>query len=155
MSKTATLRKLPEASITEQLKQRQKLRAHLWYLLIEPLKPKTGKEVELADGSFGELIIPEQGRAVEEINITIGQVLQVGPLCYQNNTKGGLDMRRFSHEIEKPNDLIGRYVVYKRYTGLNVYLRTSDGERAKYLLLDDDAVICDVDDPNDFVFYYD
>lgn len=147
MSKAAVA-PFPEDSLIDQLKSRSKLRAHLWYVLIAPLKPKQ-------KSSGGLIEIPESAQTIEEINITIGEVLQVGPLAYQNNTKGGLDMRRFSHDIEKPSDLVGRYVMYKRHTGLNVMMKQPDGDRAKFLLLDDDAVICDVDDPSDFVFYYD
>jgi hypothetical protein len=148
MSKAAVAPFPEDISAAERLKSRQLLRAHLWYVLIEPLKPK-------AKSRGGLIEIPESAQTIEEINITIGQVLQVGPLAYQNSTKGGLDMRRFSHEIEKPADLIGRFVMYKRHTGMNLVLKEPNGDRAKFLLLDDDAIICDVDDPSDFVFYYD
>lgn len=148
MSKAAVAPFPEDLSAAERLKSRQLLRTHLWYVLIEPLKPKT-------KSSGGLIEIPESAQTIEEINITIGQVLQVGPLAYQNNTKGGLDMRRFSHELVKPQDLIGRFVMYKRHTGMNLVLKEPNGDRAKFLLLDDDAVLCDVDDPSDFVFYYD
>lgn len=118
----------------------------LWNILLEPIKPISKK---------GLIELPKSAQDVEEIHITIARVLAVGPLAFQNNTEGGLDMRRFSHTITRPHDLIGRYVMHKRYAGNNMLVKLPSGGRKKLLLIDDDSLLGDVDDPQDFVFYLD
>jgi co-chaperonin GroES (HSP10) len=114
-----------------------------WNLIIEPLKPK--------ETSRGGIYIPEEAQSVEKVQTTVGRVIAVGPTAFTGKSQSGVDMSRFSHTITDPQDLIGRHVIYARYTGSQVKLKGGK----TLLIIDDTNILCDISDPELLVFHYD
>lgn len=119
------------------------IRAWFWNVLVEPLKPK--------ERSKGGIIVTEQAQEAKKLTTTIGIIRDIGPTAFTGKTSSGIDLSRFSREIEYPEDLIGRFVSYQRYTGHAYEMR--NGRRL--IMITESEILGEVPDPDQFVFYYD
>jgi co-chaperonin GroES (HSP10) len=117
--------------------------AFTWHVLVEPIRPK--------EKSAGGIYVPPDAKKAKEIQTTIGIVRDVGPTAFTGKTASGIDLSKFCRDIEGPEDLIGCFVSYQRYTG-NVY-DLKNGRRL--IMITDSEILGVVPDPEEFLFYYD
>lgn len=114
-----------------------------WQIIIEPQRPK--------ETSKGGIIITDTAKEVAQVQTTVGRIIAVGPTAFCGKTQSGVELSKFSPDIKTPQDLIGRYVLYQRYTGLEVKFKR--GQRM--IVMDDTNILCDVPNPDELLFYYD
>jgi co-chaperonin GroES (HSP10) len=124
------------------LKEKLPLRPIGWQILLEPQEPKKT--------SAGGIIIADAAQQVEEITITVGRVLRVGPTALQGKTSSGVNLADLDPSIQKVDDLIGMYVIYQRYTGSTITLRRTG---KKLLLLTVTELLAIAEDPDELLFY--
>lgn len=91
-----------------------------WGILVAPVKPR--------DTSDGGIAIPDEAKRAEQYLISIGKVLEIGPLAQKAVTPSGL---RLADDPNKP--VVGDYVLFDQYAGTRIQFR--DG-RALILLTD-------------------
>lgn len=119
------------------------IRAWFWHVLVEPLKPKQTTK--------GGIIVTDDARKAKEITTTIGVIRDIGPTAFTGKTSSGIDLGMFSREVQTPEDTIGRYVSYQRYTGHAYELRNG----RKLIMIAESEILGEVPNPDEFVFYYD
>lgn len=125
------------------LKTGVRLTPMTFHIVVEPVEPiKT-----LGDGT---LVKADLTAEAEQYMINIGRVLKLGPTALEGRTEGGVDLSRVAEGINKPADLIGKYVVYQKFTGAGLKRRATD---QKVLLLTITELLAITDDPHDWVFY--
>ena len=112
------------------------LRAILWYLIVEPLKPP--------DRTEGGIYLADDAKEAEEIMITVGKIVALGSLCFTGRTMSGLCL---ADETDKPK--LGDYVLYQRYTGQKLKFR--DGRTV--ILMQDHELLAKVDDPSNLRYH--
>lgn len=112
-----------------------------WQILVEPLLPKkrTGSGIH----------IPDEAQEVEKIQNTVGRVLRLGTLAFKAKAASGLDLS----QDEKARTLqAGDYVLFARYTGQTVNLKTSGDDRV-VILLSDSELLAVISDPDRIRFW--
>jgi hypothetical protein len=114
----------------------------LWMIVIEPIKPR-----ELSDGNIVTVGISQEA---EEFQITVGRVLKAGPGALDGKTTAGLELSKFLPGINTPEQLIGKYVIYKRHVGQDLILRKT-GQTIKVMVVTD--LLGVTSDPNAWKFY--
>src|SRR6266852_3006504 len=62
-----------------------------WYVIVEPLKPRT-----MSDGG---LEVVDLSQEAEGYQMTVGRVLNCGPAAFEGRTTSGIDLSRFTNEI--------------------------------------------------------
>lgn len=116
-------------------------KAVTWYLIVEPRLPKT---------YVGTIELAEETKKVEEIQTTIGTVLDVGPLFGRSATQAGL---RLNEDPRIANLKEGDNVLYARYTGQKVHIRVDD-KRRPVVLLTDSELMAVVDGDMDSIMFW-
>lgn len=111
-------------------------------IVVEPVKPKT-----VSDGGL-ELV--ELSQEAEEIQCTIARVLKAGPASMAGVTAAGIPLKDFRPDIQTPEDLVGKYVVYQQHSGQVLTLRKT-GQKIRVLRVTD--LLGVTDDPNAWKFY--
>lgn len=109
----------------------------LWRILVQPfppLKANPGGRIELAS----------QTQQAEEIQTSIGYVLQVGHFAFKSTTQAGL---KLEEEPFKPK--VGDVVLHETYAGQEIKLRS--GKKLRILL--DTEVLAIVTDPDEIRAY--
>lgn len=101
-----------------------------WRILVEIPEKK--------EQTRGGIFLPEQAKRDEEIASLCGRVLQLGPLCYQDEAKFGFDSEAWC----KPGD----YVLMAAYSGTRLKV---PGTSRELRLINDDAVIGTASSPDD------
>lgn len=116
------------------------LTAVSWFLIVEPLEPK--------EETAGGLVIARETKEAEEAIMTVGQILQLGSLCFTGVTKSGISLGD-----QNPKPKVGDYVMYQRYTGQRITVRREGGAIDRDLLIiKDSEIIAIVDRPDDLRF---
>jgi co-chaperonin GroES (HSP10) len=101
-----------------------------WRVLVEVLEPK--RETD------GGIALPDTTIEAEKTLTAIGRVLQLGSFAFKSKTAAGL------HLAEEPHlPKVGDYVMYQRYAGQDIDLRS--GRKLKVLI--DTEVLMLVTDP--------
>lgn len=113
-----------------------------WNILVEPVKPKT-----MSDGG---IMLPEDMLKAEAIQTTLGRVLQCGPTAFEGKTSSGISLATLAEGISSAEQLIGRYVIYQKYTGHAIQLRRTG---TKLILLTVTEILAVPDNPADWQFY--
>ena len=113
-----------------------------WHIIVEPIAPRS-----VTDGGIE---IVEDAQNAESFLATIGRVLKVGPSCMEGTTPSGIKLSNFRPDIQKGEDLIGRYVLYQLHTGHELKLRAS-GLKLRILKVTD--LLGVTDEPNAWRFY--
>ena len=99
-------------------------------------KPKTT--------SAGGIQLPEEALESEELLTYVGQVVAMGDQCFTAVTRSGIDMSKIA---DKPK--VGDWVMYGTYGGQKIVTKTG----TKYLVMNDDSIMCIVKDPASFRAY--
>lgn len=107
-----------------------------WRIVIRPYKPKTT--------SAGGIQLPEEALESEELLTYVGQVVAMGDQCFTAVTRSGIDMSKIA---DKPK--VGDWVMYGTYGGQKIVTKTG----TKYLVMNDDSIMCIVKDPASFRAY--
>ena len=96
-----------------------------WGILIEMVRPTT---------KYGGILEkhPDQIKA-EEYLARIGRVIGVGPAALAGKTESGIDLSRIAHSVDKPDDLLGRYVLQVPNTGMDVWFAPLPGKKLKII----------------------
>jgi hypothetical protein len=81
-----------------------------WCILVEP------REISEKLGT-GVLVKSEISKEIEEIKTTIGRVIDLGPTALDGKTPSGIQINKVALGIESREDLLGKWVLYQRYTG--------------------------------------
>jgi len=80
--------------------------------------------------NWGNIVMPEETRAAEEMAQLTAQVIAKGPDAYQDKSKF-------------PNGdwcEVGDYIVMRAYAGTRISMRAPDGSKVYYALINDDTV---------------
>lgn len=119
-----------------------KLAATLWNIIVEPVTPKSQSE--------GGIILAEESRKVEEIQCCVGKVLYCGPSALEGKTASGIYLRAFAADIDKPSDLVGKFVLWERHTGQYVKLKRY---KKSVVIISAPEIRCVVGDPDEIEFW--
>lgn len=114
----------------------------LWMIVVEPLTPR-----EVSDGGIAVVDLSQEA---ESYQMTVGRVLKAGPASFEGQTTGGVRLGNFTDDIQRRDDLIGKYVVYQRHTGQELTLRKT-GQVVMAMKLTD--LLGVTDDPYAWKFY--
>lgn len=118
-----------------------------WQMLVEPLEP-----VEVSEGG---IVLPEESKQADEIQTTVARVLRLGPAALDGLTQSGLKLAKLIPKADgsdtTPEDLIGQYLIFQRYTGYPITLRKYGNK--KVLLISVTEVLAGVNDPSGIKFY--
>ena len=117
-------------------------RPALWNILIEPLKPRS-----VSDGGIEVVTISQEA---EGYQVTVGRVLKCGPAAFEGKTTSGINLSNFLPDIQTPEQLVGKHVVYQRHVGQELTLRQT-GQKVKVMTLTD--LLGDTQDPHAWKFY--
>ena len=107
----------------------------LWKVLIEPLPPK--------EMTAGGIVLPDEVRDADQQLTCVGQIVRLGGLAFQAQTKAGLDLSR---EPNRPRE--GMWVLCHQYAGQKLW--AGDVE---YRLLNDTEIMAVTDQPDVFRNY--
>lgn len=113
-----------------------------WMVVVEPLQPR--------EESDGGIAVVDLSQEAESYQMTVGRVLKVGPAAMDGQTTGGVKLDNFTAAIRKPEDLIGKYVVYQKHVGQELVLRKT-GQVIKVMKTTD--LLGDTEDPYAWKFY--
>jgi co-chaperonin GroES (HSP10) len=80
--------------------------------------------------NWGNLYRPDETRALEEGAQLVGQVIAMGPDAYQDKAKFPTG----------PWCKVGDFVMMRAYAGTRFVVRTEEGEKSVYALINDDTV---------------
>ncbi len=109
------------------------LEASLWRILVDPLEPetKTKNGIEYAKGTIEEQTYLQY----------IGKVVSMGPLCF-TKAHHFADLDGKMHRACE----VGDWIVYGKNTGVQVYVKEGDYGIRRLRVINDDQVLCKVDD---------
>jgi co-chaperonin GroES (HSP10) len=113
-----------------------------WMIVVEPLQPR--------EESDGGIAVVDLSQEAESYQMTVGRVLKVGPACMDGQTTGGVKLNNFTADIQKPEDLIGKYVVYQLHVGQEITLRKT-GQVVKVMKVTE--LLGVTDEPYSWKFY--
>lgn len=116
----------------------------MWNLLVEPITPKE-------ETSHGIVLIKEVQQA-EEINTTNARVLAVGPTAMDGKTNSGIVIRDLTPKIQRPADLIGKVVVFQKFTGQTIVVIDEPKDR-KLIFITTTEILGIVHKPEKIRFY--
>ena len=86
-------------------------------IMVRPMDPP--KE------SGGGILLSEKTVSAEIALTTVGQVMDVGSLCFTANTKDGVDYSK-----EKRQVTVGTWILYRKHAGQPVFVRQgNDGQK--------------------------
>lgn len=113
-----------------------------WNIVAEPKEPKTTSDggIELASS------VAER----QAIQITVARVLACGPGAFAGQTSSGIPLSEMAEGVKCAADLIGKYVIHQKYTGL---LLTTRQHQRKLLILTNTEILAITDDPDYWEFY--
>jgi hypothetical protein len=114
----------------------------LWMIVVEPLQPR-----EYSDGGVA---VVDLSQDAESYQMTVGRVLKAGPASFDGQTTGGVKLSNFTDDIQRREDLIGKYVVYQLHVGQELTLRKT-GQIVKAMKLTDCLGV--TEDPAAWKFY--
>jgi len=114
----------------------------LWMIVVEPLQPR-----EETDGGIAVVDLSQEAEAFQ---MTVGRVLRAGPASFDGETTGHVRLSNFTDDIQRREDLIGKYVVYQRHVGQDLTLRKT-GQVVKAMKVTD--LLGVTDDPHAWKFY--
>ena len=114
----------------------------LWMIVVEPLQPR--------EESDGGIAVVDLSQEAEAFQMTVGRVLKAGPASFDGQTTGGVKLSNFTADIQKPDDLIGKYVVYQKHVGQELTLRKT-GQVVKVMKATE--LLGVTDDPYAWKFY--
>lgn len=113
-----------------------------WNIFIDPLSPKTVSE--------GGIEIAAESQTVEEVNTSAGYVLAIGPTAMTGVTESGIRIAEILYNIGRPEQLIGKCVVFHKYTGQEIKLRKL-GKKIIVMTIPD--ILAIVHNPDDLQFW--
>ncbi len=103
-----------------------------WRVLIKP--------VEINEKSSGGIILAEESKKVMEHTRYIGQVVSMGPLCYEKEDfKRNGETRAFCK--------VGDWVAFRKHSGQELRMKNDDGTVSSYKVVNDDEIIAVVNEP--------
>lgn len=116
-----------------------------WNIAVEPKRPKS-----MSDGGIALASTVEERQAIQ---ITVGRVIQCGPSAFEGKTSSGIPLNVLAKGVERPEDLIGRYIVHQRFTGLQLTVRRT-GQKVLFITNTEILFVFDKGaDPDYFEFY--
>lgn len=144
--------RIAQAAIAEEqpkpdlLKTGIPLRVGSFYIAVEPITPS-----QFSAGNHGARILTAAiTQEAESYQITIGRVLQCGPTAFDGKTESGIELGHFLPDITCAEDLIGKYVIFRKHTGQKLTLRAS-GQDIRLMTLDEFLGV--TDDPTAWRFW--
>lgn len=101
----------------------EKVRPTGWRILVRPVK--------IEERTTGGIYLPEQAKEAKEALRYVGQVVAMGPLCYQHaKFEGG-----------EPWCQVGDHIAFGQYAGQEILAKSPEGVE-KLRLINDDEVLC-------------
>jgi co-chaperonin GroES (HSP10) len=113
-----------------------------WNILVEPIEPK--------EESKGGIILAPITTEADGYQVTIGRVIRCGPTAFEGETTSKISLGHFTDDIRTPRQLVGKYVVFQRHTGHDMFLRETE-QKLKVLTLQE--ILGVTDDPDAWRFY--
>ncbi|MGH1372978.1 MAG: hypothetical protein ACRBBW_13140 [Cellvibrionaceae bacterium] len=103
-----------------------------WRVLIKP--------VAIDEKSSGGIILAEESKKVMEHTRYIGQVVLMGPLCYEKK------------DFQKDGETqafckVGDWVAFRKHSGQEIRMKSDDGSVTSYKVVNDDEIIAVVNEP--------
>lgn len=124
---------------SEYVKQVLPLEAAAWQILVQPREAMT---------KFGQIELPEEVQRVQEITTSVGRVLEIGPTAFEGRTSSGVPLNRIAAGIDKPSDLIGKFVLYAKFTGHEVKIKhPQENKVGRIIVLTVTEILCIVHRP--------
>lgn len=111
-------------------------------IVVEPIEPRT-----VSDGGIETVTVSQEAEAIQ---CTVARVLKAGPAAMEGTTASGIKLGNFHKNIQTPEDLVGKFVVYQLHCGQEMTLRKT-GQRIRVLKVTDLLGI--TDDPQAWKFY--
>jgi co-chaperonin GroES (HSP10) len=118
--------------------ERLPIRAAGWRLIIEP--------AEVPTKTAGGIELPEDVKASMQYLKTVGQVIDMGPLCFRNDNRFN-DADEAGNTRPLPFCKPGDWVLFSRHSGQG-FSFTHEGEQRHVKIFNDDEVLAVVDDPS-------
>lgn len=109
-----------------------------WRLVVEPAQVPTK--------TAGGIELPEDTKASLEYLRHVGQVVDMGPLCYRSDDRFKLTDSQGNARFE-PHCEVGDWVVFAKHGG-HGFTATVDGEVRAFKILNDDEILMVVNDPS-------
>jgi hypothetical protein len=111
-------------------------------LIVEPIPPRTVSDggIEMVDDSL----------TAEGFQCTVARVLKVGPAAMEGVTASGIKLCNFRPDIQTPEQLIGKYVIFQLHTGQELVLRRT-GQKIRVMKVTD--LLGVTHDPQAWKFY--
>lgn len=106
-----------------------------WKVLIRPLPPK--------ETTAGGIVLPSDVVEAEQQLTCVAEVVRLGGLAFQAQTKAGLDLSR---EPNRPT--AGSWVLCHQYAGQKIWVGDTE-----YRLMNDTEILAVTDDPEAFRNY--
>ena len=105
----------------------------LWHILIEMIRPSL---------KFGGVIEKTPGQLqAEEYLGRIGRVIACGPSALEGKTESGIELKRLTASVQRPEDLIGKYIVQMPHTGVEVWFAPLPAKKLKIISVTEIAAV--------------
>lgn len=112
------------------------LRPAGWRILVRQPKPPTQTK--------SGLILAKSSQEIHEANMTKGQVVALGPLCFQGERFNSTVLSSLDTAWVKPGD----YVLYAKHIGTSFTVLDENNEEVKYRFINDTDVLATFPDEN-------
>ncbi len=109
------------------------LHATLWRILIDPLEVKSH-----TDSGFE---LPQATIDAQAYLQYVGKVVSMGPLCFTKSHHFADSDGKLNRPCE-----VGDWIVYGRHTGVEVYEKVGERGLRRLRVINDDQILCKVDD---------
>jgi hypothetical protein len=100
------------------------LECGMWHILLQKWTPSA---------KMGIIEKTATQMQAEEYLTVIGKVIMCGPTAFEGKTESGIPLNQLCASVQKPQDLIGKYVLHTPYTGTDVYFAPLPSIKLKFI----------------------